>query len=402
MHVIVDKNIRGMCCILHKHAVASNPLLGESYDASRSNSFILYLDMNNLYGTAMCEPLPKKDFDFLLKDQIVNFDVNSIPDDFPTGYILEVDIDYPSHIHEVNSDFPLCPQSLVVIPDDLSLYIKSLASKLGIKPGMCKTLIFDLRSKEQCELHYRNLKLYTRLGIVVTKIHRIISFTQSRWLKPYIDFNTERRQKASNDFEKYFFKLMNNAVFGKTMENIRKHMDIKLVPDGRKFNRLTSKPNFKSFKIFSNDLVGVNMAKAETKLVKSTYVGMSILDLWKTFIFTFHYDNIKQRYGDNAKLLMTDTDSLVYHIKTGDVYEDMLQERVAYDTSEYPTSHKLFSVKNKRVLGKMKDEYKGSPIKEFIGLRPKMYSILKADGHKKKTAKGIAKRTSAKIRLSNI
>ena len=402
MHVIIDKSVRGgMCCISHKHAIANNPSLGDSYDASKPNSFIVYLDMNNLYGTAMCESLPEKDFDFLLDDQIANFDVNSIPDDSTTGYILEVDMDYPNHFHDVHSDFPLCPQAFAVNPDDLSSYTKSLASKLDIKPGKCNKLISDLRSKQRYALHYRNLKLYMRLGMVVTKIHRIISFTQSRWLKPYIDFNTEQRQKAANDFEKDFFKLMNNAVFGKTMENIRKHMDVKLVPDGRKFNRLTSKPNFKSFKIFSNDLVAVNMTKTEIKLIKPTYVGMSILDLSKTFMFAFHYDKIKQRYGDNAKLLMTDTDSLVYYIKTKDVYEDMLQDQDAYDTSEYPTSHKLFNIKNKRVLGKMKDEYKGNLIKEFVGLRPKMYSILEADGHEKKTAKGIAKKTSKKIRHSS-
>ena len=172
--------------------------------------------MNNLYGTAMSDPLPERDFDFLLEDQIVNFDVNTIPDDSPTGYILKVDTDYPNHLHDVHSDFLLCPQSLEVNPDDLSPYTKSLASKLGIKPGKCNKLISDLRSKERHVLYYRNLKLYTRLGMVVTKIHRIISFTQSRWLNPYIDFNTEQHQKAENDFEKDFIKLMNNAVFGKT------------------------------------------------------------------------------------------------------------------------------------------------------------------------------------------
>ena len=120
---------------------------------------------------------------------------------------------------------------------------------------------------------------------------------------------------------------------------------------------------------------------------------MSISDLSKTFMFAFHYDKIKQRYGNNAKILITDTDSLVYYIKIKDVCEDMLQDQDAYDTSEYPTSHKLFSVKNKRVLGKIKEEYKGNLIKEFVGLRPKMYSILEADEHEKKTAKGIAKKT---------
>ena len=264
MHVLLDKSVSGgMCCISHKHAIANNPSLGDSYDASKPNSFIVYLDMNNLYGTAMCEALPEKDFDFLLDDQIANFDVNSIPDDSTTGYILEVDMDYPNHLHDGHSDFPLCSQAFAVNPVDLYPYTKSLASKLDIKPGKCNKLISDIRSKQRYALHYRNLKLYMRLGMVVAKIHRIISFTQSRWLKPYINFNTEQRQKATSDFEKNFFKLMNNAVFGKTMENIRKHMDVKLMPDGRKFNRLTSKPNFKSFNIFSNDLVAVNMTKTE-------------------------------------------------------------------------------------------------------------------------------------------
>ena len=123
-----------------------------------------------------CASLFQKDFDFLLDDQIANFDVNSIPDDSPTGKILEIDLEYPSHLHDVHSDFPLCPQAIMILPDDLSPYTKCLASKLNIKPGKCNKLIYDLRGKERYALHYRNLKLYTRLGMIVTKIHRIISF----------------------------------------------------------------------------------------------------------------------------------------------------------------------------------------------------------------------------------
>ena len=128
---------------------------------------------------------------------------------------------------------------------------------------------------------------------------------------------------------------------------------------------------------------------------------MSILNLSKTFMFAFHYDKIKQKYGNNAKLMMTDIDSLVYYIKTEDIHEVMLQEQDSYDTSEYPPSHKLFNIKNKRVLGKMKNEYKGKLIKEFVGLRPKIYSILEAVRREKATAKGITKRSSAKIRRSS-
>jgi len=172
---------------------------------------------------------------------------------------------------------------------------------------------------------------------------------------------------------------------------------VRLVEDGRRFRRLTSQPNFKSFKIITSDLVAVNMSKKEIKLVKPTYVGMSILDLSKTFMYAFHYDKIANKYGDKAILLMTDTDSLVYHIETLDVYDDMRIDANAYDTSDYPQHHPAYSYRNCKVLGKMKDEYNGRPIAEFVGLRPKMYSVLEADGQEKKKAKGIARRTTARM-----
>jgi hypothetical protein len=264
--------------------------------------------------------------------------------------MLQVDIEYPEELHDSHNDYPLCPEALTVQPDELSPYTKALADKLVITSGSCQKLICNLKTKHRYAVHYRNLKLYVRLGMKVTKIHRVISFTQSAWLKPYIDFNTEQRKRATNEFEKDFYKLMNNSVFGKTMENIRKHQDVKLVVDGRKFRRLSSKPNFNSFKILSSDLVAVNMKKIEVKLVKPTYVGMVILDLSKTVMYDFHYNNIVKKYGDRARLLMTDTDSLIYHITTDDVYADMATDLDAYDTSEYPPEHPLFSIKNKKVI----------------------------------------------------
>lgn len=165
----------------------------------------------------MVEPLPEKNFDFLTEEQVSSFDVTKIPDDGPEGYILEVDLDYPERLHNAHSDYPLAPESTAINPDELSPYTKLLAEKLNVKPSGCKKLISNLKSKERYAVHYRTLKLYLELGMTLSKIHRIISFSQSRWLKPYIDFNTERRQHAANEFEKDFFKLMNNAVFGKTM-----------------------------------------------------------------------------------------------------------------------------------------------------------------------------------------
>ena len=399
MHDIIDKGIRGgICNISHKHAVANNIYIPETYNKNLPSSFILYLDMNNLYGTAMSEPLPEREFTFLSSEQVENFDFMNVPDDGPMGFILEVDIDYPHELHDSHSDYPLCCEAMSVQPEELSPYTRSLGEKLKINPTNNRKLICNLKRKEKYAVHCRNLKLYVSLGMKVTKIHRIISFKQSRWLKKYIDFNTEQRKRANNEFEKNFFKLMNNAVFGKTLESLRKHQDVKLVSEGRKFKKLVAKPNFKSFKIFSEDLVGVHLGKTEIKLIKPTYVGFSILDLSKTFMYDFYYNKMVKRYGSSVKLLMTDTDSFIIHVQTPDVYRDMAEDIDAYDTSDYPQNHFAYSVKNKKVLGKMKDELNGRPVQEFVGLRPKMYSLLEADGHEKKTAKGISKRVTDRLR----
>ena len=399
MHDIIDKGIRGgICNISHKHAVANNIYIPETYNKNLPSSFILYLDMNNLYGTAMSKPLPEREFTFLSSEQVENFDFMNVPDDGPMGFILEVDIDYPHELHDSHSDYPLCCEAMSVQPEELSPYTRSLGEKLKINLTNNRKLICNLKRKEKYAVHCRNLKLYVSLGMKVTKIHRIISFKQSRWLKKYIDFNTEQRKRANNEFEKNFFKLMNNAVFGKTLESLRKHQDVKLVSEGRKFKKLVAKPNFKSFKIFSEVLVGVHLGKTEIKLIKPTYVGFSILDLSKTFMYDFYYNKMVKRYGSSVKLLMTDTDSFIIHVQTPDVYRDMAEDIDAYDTSDYPQNHFAYSVKNKKVLGKMKDELNGRPIQEFVGLRPKMYSLLEADGHEKKTAKGISKRVTDRLR----
>ena len=399
MHNVIDKGTRGgICCISKKYARANNPYLPETYDASKPSNYLLYLDMNNLYGTAMTQPLPEKDFTFLAADEMKKFDYNSVPDDSPIGYILEVDLECDDSLHDYYNDYPLAPENTTITKDDLSSYTLNLAEKLNVKVKPYQKLVCNLKSKTKYVVHYRNLKLYIRLGMRVTKIHRVLSFTQSCWLKPYIDFNTEMRKKASSNFEKNFFKLMNNSVFGKTMENVRKHLDVKLVSNTWWFKKLTSKPNFKSFKIFTDDLTAVHLSKEQIILNKPTYVGMSILELSKTFMFSFHYDHIKQFYGNRATLLMTDTDSLVYDIQTKDVYDDIKGNIDLYDTSDYPGTHVAYNTKNKKTLGKMKDETNSHPIKEFVGLRPKMYSMMLDDDTEKKTAKGINKAASKKLK----
>ena len=207
--------------------------------------------------------------------------------------------------------------------------------------------------------------------------------------------NTEKRKKAKNTFEKEFFKLLNNSIFGKTMENVRGRQNLELVHTERRLKKVAAKPSFNRVYIFNKDLVAAHCVKTKIELNKPIYVGFAILDLSKTLMYSFHYDYIKTRYGNNAQLCFTDTDSLLYDVKTADIYKDMAKDADKFDTSDYPTDHALHSVTNKKVLGKMKDETAGVPIKEFVGLRSKMYSI-RHGRVEKKTAKGIRKATIRK------
>jgi hypothetical protein len=216
----------------------------------------------------------------------------------------------------------------------------------------------------------------------VTKVHRGLSFDESQWLKKYIDLNTSLRTAAANDFEKEFFKLMNNSVLGKTMEDVEKHIDVKLVTDRTTLNKLVAKPNFDWNVIFGENLVGKHIKKTRVLYNKPIYLGMSILELSKTLMYEFHYDYInKPKYGDRARLLMTDTDSLVYEIKTDDFYADTKDDiQARFDTSEYPKDHPATAVgfklgANKKVVGMMKDETAGAEISEFAGLRAKCYAL---------------------------
>ena len=190
---------------------------------------------------------------------------------------------------------------------------------------------------------------------------------------------------AKNAFEKDFFKLLNNSVFGKTMENVRKRVDVRLVTDQKKLSKLASKPTFVNSKIFSEDLVAVHKIKETLTLDRPAYVGMCNLDLSKTLMYDFHYNYVKSRYNNKAKLLFTDTDSLCYEIETKDIQKELWEDKQLFDNSDYPEEE------NKKVIGKFKDEAAGMPIREFIGLRSKMYSYVKDNGKNEKTAKSVRK-----------
>ena len=226
----------------------------------------------------------------------------------------------------------------------LSGYCKEIANKFTISIGLVRKLIPTLEDKKEYVLHYCNLQLHLDLGLKIKKVHRVLEFDQSPWLKQYIDFNTDKRKHAKNAFKKDFFKLMNNSVFGKIMENLCKRVDVRLVIDEKKLDKLTSKPTYVSGKIFSENLMAVHKTKEALTLNRLAYVGMCILDLSKTLMYDFHYNYIKKKYGDRAKLLFTDTDSLMHEIEVEDVYKDFWNDKDTFDNSDYPETHHIIAM----------------------------------------------------------
>ena len=384
--LFIEKGMRGgISYIAHRHAVANNKYM-KNYDPEVESSYIMYLDANNLYGWAMSQSLPVGDFKWLPPEDFI---LDNYTDDTRKGVILEVDLEYPEELHNLHNDYPLAPEKILVSDHMLSPYCKDLKDSENISSGRVHKLVPNLMTKDKYVLHYRNLQQYLSLGMKLKKVHRVLEFTQKPWMKKYIDFNTEKRKMAKNSFEKDFFKLMNNSVFGKTMENLRKRSNIKLETDPDHLLKLTRQPTYVSSKIFDENLVGVQMKKVRLVLDKPSYVGFSILELSKTLMYDFHYNYIRKKYPD-AKLLFTDTDSLVYHIRAEDIYSDFYLDRHLFDNSDYPKSSKFFFDNNKKVIGKFKDEASGDPITEFVGLKSKMYSY-KTENKENKTAKGVKK-----------
>ena len=211
-------------------------------------------------------------------------------------------------------------------------------------------LVSNLHDKTDYVIHIRSLKQALNHGLIWKKIHRVIKFNQKPWLKPYNDVNTKLRQKAKNNFEKDFFKVMNNAAFGKTIENVRKHRNIKLVTTEKRRHFLVSEPNYHTTKFFTENLFAIEMRKTQILMNKPVYLGLSILDLIKTVMYEFWYDYVKPKYGENAKLCYMDTDSLLVHVKTEDIYKDIAEDvETRFDISNFEIDRPLPKEKNKKL-----------------------------------------------------
>ena len=315
----------------------------------------------------MSQPLPIRDFKRMNSNELEKWTEHSC--------ILEVDLEYTDDLHDLHNEYPLAPERITV--------------------NKTEKLIPNLNNKEKYVLHHTNLKQYLSLGLKLIKIHRGVKFLERDWMKEYIQLNTDLRTKGTTDFEKDFFKLMNNSVFGKTMENVRNRVDIRIVNDEKKWNKLSKKHNFKSATIFSENLVAVHMRRTFVKLRKPIYLGVCILDISKTLMYDRYYNGIKAAYGNRAELLFTDTDSLCYEATTEDFFKDSSKDVYEkFDTNNLGKNHPsgIPTGVNKKVIGMMKIETGAMQIEEFVGLRAKLYAYkIAEDGDEEKKCKGVKK-----------
>ena len=371
--------------------------MGDRYIKSDDNKKILYIDANNLYGHSMSQYLPYDEIKF--DNNIKLEDILNTPDNSDIGYFIEVDLIYPNNIKEITKNFPCAPMNKKIDPDNFIDFMKVIKPDTYIQT---KKLICDWSDKKNYLIHYRMLKFYIRHGMVVDKVHNIISFKQSKWLEKYISFNTQKRNKAKNDFEKVFYKLLNNAFYGKTMENVRNRLKIKFIKkdDDKEIIKQQSKLIFNGIHKSYENCDSYTFKQNEVLMDKPLYLGFSVLELSKLLMYETYYDKLQPYFRqENIQLHYMDTDSFVLSVNTKDIIKDLKNLEDIFDFSKLDKNIELFSNKNKKVIGKFKIETpKNFWIDEFVCLRSKMYAFKCGDDSKNKL-KGISNSQSKNIKF---
>ena len=377
MYTFVEQNIRGgVCTINHRHFAANNQYL-DDFNPNEKSSFIHYVDANNLYGASMSHPLPIGNFRWC--EDIENLNIMELDPDGDTCYILEVDLNYPENLHVSHSDYPLAVERKVVLESQLSDFNRSFLEKMNKKFLPTTKLCPDLTNKVKYVLSLRNLQLCISEGLVLERIHKVLMADQTCFLKPYIEFNSKKRLESKSKFSSDFFKLCNNAIYGKCIEDIRKRTNVSLVKGKRKAQKIIAKPQYQGFRVLDAEVTMVQTLKKVVHLNKPIACGFIVLENAKCIMGEFWYKVLKPRYGENLKLILSDTDSFIYSIYTVDGYQDLYNMREHMDLASYRKGtplEKFLDTINKKVPGKFSDEKPTEILKEVVALKPKMYSVL--------------------------
>jgi len=387
----------GVSMIPHRHAEGNNPQLND-YDPNEEKTFLVYLDANALYSSIMTLKLPYKNLRWVkMEKKEAKKVIEEYTDRSGVGYFFECDLDYPPEIHDLTKDLPLAPEHLLVTPKMLSPYARRLHEKLGIKTDKLPKLLSTQYKKERYVCHVENLQFYLAKGMKLLKVYRVLQFKQKHIFKDYIDLCIkERNQPGTSADEKSMWKLCCNSVFGKTIQNMEKRNNITVLSDQEKVLRAIANPRFKHADLINSRVVQISSYKRKQLITTPYYIGVTILELSKLHMMRLHYDHFVKKFGRlNLQLCLTDTDSLLYRIKTDDL-EKNLREMEIVEFGNYPADHPLHEKGPSGKLFYLKDESAGTPIKSFIGLRAKNYSIEYEDSEKNKTVgKGIPR---AKLR----
>jgi hypothetical protein len=366
--LLIESGIRG----------GVSQVMGDRHVEANENRKILYVDANNLYGWAMSKALPYGEFKWdntISIEQILNTHIDN-----DIGYFVECDLHYPNHIKFRTKNFPFCPIKRKPTKEELSDYQLALLPKDregNPKVPSYEKLICDHNDKTRYLVHYEMLKFYIIMGMKITKVHRVLSFKQSKWLEPYISQNTEKRKQATNDFEKDFYKLLNNAFYGKTLENVRGRVNIDFIGDDEKDKILKrqSKPTFIKSTQFDN-FGAYHFSKEFQQMDKPIYIGFAVLELSKLLMYRFYYDTLQPYFGEkNIQLHYMDTDSFVLSVKTDNLEKDLSELKDGFDFSNLDRDSSLYDTTNKKVIGKFKIET--GPyldMEEFVALKAKCYS----------------------------
>ena len=386
-----ETGIRGGMTFVNTHHVKASPQVS-----------ISYWDENNLYGNALRQLLPTSGFQWLTEEEIAALDWHSIATDGEFGYTLMVDLEYPREIHDKTQDFPLAPEAKHITEDMLTPFmLEQWAARCEMRGYSTafrpeKKLLMTCQNKKEYVVHFKLLKFYLEMGMKISKIHRVIKYRQTNIFCKYIDDNSHKRQAATNDFTKDLYKLLNNALFGKTMENVRGRKDYKLRNTEQGGRKDTSKPQYIRTHKFSDDLLLNELLKLEVKLDKPIFIGQAVLDLSKLIMYELRYKTLtsyEQEFNGRIEVIGGDTDSLfckITNIDLHNVLHPAMKRDGLLDTSNYPLNHTLFSNNCKAKLGCIKDEVEGEKIVEAVLLKPKCYSMMTESGlNNKKTAKGV-------------
>ena len=399
MYRFFEKAIRGGMTFINKHLVTASNLYTE-FASSTSNTYLSYWDANNLYGNSLRQKLPVSDFRWVDQAELSTIDWQHLDCDGDIGYFVKVDLDYPPEIQDRTADYPFAPERSNVEPYMLTPYMRQQWSnrcELRGQPSTFHTeskLLLTVRPKREYVVHSKLLKFYLEQGLILVRVHEAISFRQRELFRSYIDKNSDKRSAAKTAFEKDLYKLLNNALFGKTMENVRGRKKFKLANSEKKMVAQCSKPQYIRSRMFSPDLTLVEHTNFLVELNKPVFIGAAVLDLSKLIMYDLRYIQLAKyetKFNCKIDVIGGDTDSIFCKITGVDLYQTlhpaMLQDGLL-DTSNYPNDHALFSDNYKAKLGCIKDECAGQVIEEACLLKPKCYSLKTSDGSKK-TAKGV-------------